>query len=86
MTADMLFVLALMIVVGSMLAFFLPIDMGLSRDLNINPSMLLMVLTRCLTPEEACGAIQWKVVFLLGGDSLSGAGDGKTRTALYLTN
>jgi di/tricarboxylate transporter len=28
---------------------------------------ILMVLTRCLTVEEAYGAVKWKVIFLLGG-------------------
>ncbi len=47
---------------------------------------VLMVLTRCLTLEEAYEAIQWKVVFLLGGVLALGLAMEKTGTALYLAN
>jgi di/tricarboxylate transporter len=43
-----------------------------------------MVLTRCLTLDEAYKAIQWKVVFLLGGVLALGAGLEKTGAAAYL--
>jgi di/tricarboxylate transporter len=45
-----------------------------------------MVLTGCLTLEEAYGAIQWKIVFLLGGVLALGLAMEKTGTALFLAN
>lgn len=47
---------------------------------------VLMVLTRCLTLEEAYEAIQWKVIFLLGGVLALGLAMEKTGTALYLAD
>jgi di/tricarboxylate transporter len=47
---------------------------------------VLMVLTGCLTLEEAYGAIQWKIVFLLGGVLALGLAMEKTGTALFLAN
>jgi di/tricarboxylate transporter len=47
---------------------------------------VLMVLTRCLSLEEAYEAIQWKVVFLLGGVLALGLAMEKSGTALYLAN
>lgn len=47
---------------------------------------VLMVLSRCLTVEEAYGAIQWKVVFLLGGVLALGKAMEKSGAALLLAN
>jgi di/tricarboxylate transporter len=44
----------------------------------------LMVLTRCLTLEEAYGAVQWKVIFLLGGVLALGKAMEKSGAALLL--
>lgn len=46
---------------------------------------LLMVFTGCLSAEEASRAIEWKVVFLLGGVLALGAALEKTGTALLLS-
>ncbi len=45
---------------------------------------VLMVLARCITMEEAYQAIEWKVIFLLGGILSLGIALEKTGTALYL--
>jgi di/tricarboxylate transporter len=47
---------------------------------------VLMVLFRCLTLEEAYGAVQWKVVFLLAGVLALGRALEKSGTALLLAN
>jgi len=47
---------------------------------------VLMVLTGCLTLEEAYEVIQWKIVFLLGGVLALGLAMERTGTALYLAN
>jgi len=47
---------------------------------------VLMVLFRCLTLEEAYGAVQWKVVFLLGGVLALGKALEKSGAALLLAN
>lgn len=47
---------------------------------------VLMVLCRCLTPEEAYGAIQWKVVFLLAGVLALGKAMEKSGAALFLAD
>lgn len=46
---------------------------------------LLMVLLRCITMEEAYNAIEWKVIFLLGGILSLGVALEKSGTALYLS-
>lgn len=45
---------------------------------------VLMVLARCITMEEAYQAIEWRVIFLLGGILSLGIALEKTGTALYL--
>lgn len=45
---------------------------------------LLMVLTRCLTMDEAYQSIQWKSIFLIAGMLPMGIALEKTGTALYL--
>lgn len=47
---------------------------------------VLMVLTRCITLEEAYQAIEWRVVFLLAGVLPLGIALEKTGAALYLSN
>ncbi len=47
---------------------------------------LLMVLTRCITLEEAYNAIEWKVIFLLAGVLTLGVALEKTGTALVLSD
>ncbi|MBN2077353.1 MAG: SLC13 family permease [Spirochaetes bacterium] len=45
---------------------------------------ILMVLVRCISMEEAYQAIEWRVIFLLGGILSLGIALEKTGTALYL--
>ncbi|WP_298270475.1 SLC13 family permease [Geobacter sp.] len=47
---------------------------------------ILMVLSRCLTLEEAYGAIQWRVIFLLGGVLALGKAMEQSGAALLLAN
>jgi di/tricarboxylate transporter len=47
---------------------------------------ILMVLTRCLTMEEAYEAIEWKSVFLIAGMLPMGVAMGKTGTAQFLAD
>ncbi len=47
---------------------------------------VLMVLLRCITMEEAYQAIEWKVVFLLGGILSLGIALEKSGAALYLAD
>lgn len=47
---------------------------------------VLMVLCRCLTLEEAYGAVQWKVIFLLGGVLALGRAMEKSGAALLIAN
>jgi di/tricarboxylate transporter len=47
---------------------------------------ILMVLTRCLTMEEAYEAIEWKSVFLIAGMLPMGVAMGKTGTAEFLAD
>jgi di/tricarboxylate transporter len=47
---------------------------------------VLLVLSRCLTLEEAYKAIDWKVIFLLAGALTLGVALEKTGTALFLSN
>ena len=64
----------------------------LAAALNLVPIVVsavtgcvLMVLTRCLTVEEAYEAIEWKVIFLLAGVLTLGVAMEKTGTALLLS-
>jgi di/tricarboxylate transporter len=45
-----------------------------------------MVLSGCLTPEEAYQSIDWKVIFLLGGTLPLGIALQQTGTAIWLVN
>lgn len=47
---------------------------------------ILMVLARCLTLEEAYGAVQWKVIFLLGGVLALGTAMEKSGAAHLVAN
>jgi len=47
---------------------------------------VLMVLSRCLSLEEAYGAVQWKVIFLLGGVLALGKAMEKSGAALLLAD
>lgn len=47
---------------------------------------ILMVMTRCVTLEEAYTAIEWKVIFLLAGILTLGVALEKTGAALWLAN
>ncbi|PKN04261.1 MAG: SLC13 family permease, partial [Deltaproteobacteria bacterium HGW-Deltaproteobacteria-9] len=47
---------------------------------------VFMVISRCLTLEEAYGSIQWKVIFLLGGVLALGKALEKSGAALLLAN
>lgn len=47
---------------------------------------VLMVFFRCLTLEEAYGAIQWKVIFLLGGVLALGKAMERSGAALLIAN
>jgi len=47
---------------------------------------ILMILTRCLTLEEAYAAVQWKVIFLLGGVLALGKALESSGAALLLAN
>ena len=64
----------------------------LAAALNLVPIVVsavtgcvLMVLTRCLTVEEAYEAIEWKVIFLLAGVLTLGVAMEKTGAALLLS-
>jgi di/tricarboxylate transporter len=46
----------------------------------------LLIMTRCITLEEAYKAIEWKVIFLLGGILSLGIALEKTGTALLVSN
>jgi len=47
---------------------------------------VLMVLTRCITLEEAYDSMEWKVIFLLAGILTLGIALEKTGTALWIAN
>lgn len=47
---------------------------------------ILLVMVGCLTLEEAYGAIDWKVIFLLGGIISLGTALEKTGAAMFLSN
>ncbi|HEX9757551.1 MAG TPA: SLC13 family permease [Nitrospiria bacterium] len=65
----------------------------LTASLNIFPIVvsailgcILMVLTRCITLEEAYQSIQWQVIFLLAGVLTLGIALEKTEAALFISN
>lgn len=68
------------LVVGSAASGLLPILVSATIG------CVLMVLSRCLTLEEAYGAIQWKVIFLLGGVLALGKAMEKSGAALLIAN
>jgi len=47
---------------------------------------VMLVVTRCITLEEAYEAIDWKVIFLLAGALTLGVALEKTGTALFISN
>jgi di/tricarboxylate transporter len=47
---------------------------------------VMLVVTRCITLEEAYRAIDWKVIFLLAGALTLGVALEKTGTALFISN
>ncbi len=65
-------------VVGAAATGILPIMIGAITG------CVLMVLTRCLTLDEAYGAIDWKVIFLLAGILTLGHAMENTGTATWL--
>ena len=67
-------------VVGSAATGLLPILVSATLG------CVLMVLSRCLTLEEAYGAIQWKVIFLLGGVLALGKAMETSGAALLIAN
>jgi len=67
-------------VVGSAATGLLPILVSATLG------CVFMVFFRCLTLEEAYGAIQWKVIFLLGGVLALGKAMEKSGAALLLAN
>jgi Trk K+ transport system NAD-binding subunit len=65
----------------------------LTASLNIFPIVvsailgcILMVLTRCVTLEEAYRSIEWQVIFLLAGVLTLGIALEKTGAALFISN
>lgn len=75
--------------------FVLPIIFGVvaSAALNITPivvsaivGVILMILTRCLSTEEAYDAVNWKVILLLAGVIPLGTAMDKTGAASMLAN
>jgi di/tricarboxylate transporter len=65
----------------------------LTASLNIFPIVvsailgcILMVLTRCVTLEEAYQSIEWQVIFLLAGVLTLGIALEKTGAALFISN
>jgi len=67
--------------------------MVLTASLNIFPIVvsailgcILMVLTRCVTLEEAYQSIEWQVIFLLAGVLTLGIALEKTGAALFISN
>ena len=61
--------------------------------LNVGPIVIsaisgcaLLILTGCLTMEEAYQAVEWKIIFLLAGVLTLGVALEKTGTALLLSN
>jgi di/tricarboxylate transporter len=67
-------------VVGSAALGFIPILIGALIG------CILMVVCRCLTLEEAYGAVHWKVIFLLGGVLALGKAMEKSGAALLMAN
>lgn len=69
------------------------IGVVLTAALNIFPIVvaaiigcILMVLTRCMTMEEAYGAIDWQIIFLLAGVLTLGIALEKTGAALLISD
>jgi di/tricarboxylate transporter len=82
MTLEMLFVLGLIV-----LAVLLFASEKMTTDITAIVVMsLLLVMTGCISVEEAYGAIEWKVIFLLGGIIALGVALEKTGTARLLSN
>ena len=70
----------IVLVVGSAALGLVPILVGASAG------CILMILTRCLTLEEAYAAVKWKVIFLLAGVLALGRALESSGAALILAN
>jgi di/tricarboxylate transporter len=71
--------------VGLMLVMLVPVIMGwLPIAASALLAGILMVITGCLTMDEAYGSIEWKAVFLVAGTLPLGIAMEKTGTAAFL--
>ena len=71
--------------VGLMLVMLVPVIMGwLPIAASALLAGILMVVTGCLTMDEAYGSIEWKAVFLVAGTLPLGIAMEKTGTAAFL--